>query len=331
MDKLISEINKSKINYSLNVDLKRFTYLGTGGNAGLIIYPKNTAEMVLVIRALKSMKILFKVVGATSNLLFLDETRYNCLLSTKDLNDFEYLESSGEIIAGSGLMLPHLSRIALFNSITGFEGLEGIPGTIGGAVFMNAGAYGYEISEILKEVEAVDFNGNVINFSINDLRLEKRNSALRRGEISAVITKVTFNAKKGNASSIENKMEIFHSKRHKYQDFQFPNLGSMFSGSVYRALGDNDRYTYLMSSLFYLLNYKFKVFRRESPINRKWMNDIIVRRFKLKYHIQPFSNKTINCLVNRGQGTSEMVRYIEEITDLTNNSVPLENEIVDGF
>lgn len=86
-----------------------------------------------------------------------------------------------------------------------------------------------------------------------------------------------------------------------------------------------------MSTLFYLFNYKWKIFRRESPLNRKWINDIIVKELNLQYDIQPFSNKTMNCLVNRGQGSSEMIRFIEEIKKLTDNRIPVENEVVEQF
>ncbi len=126
-------------------------------------------------------------------------------------------------------------------------------------------------------------------------------------------------------------MEVYHAKRHKYQDFMYPNLGSIFSGSPYRALGRRDRIFKLISAAYYFVNYEFKLFRRESPINRKWLNDIVLKRFPLHYPLQPFSDKTLNCLVNRGQGTEEMVRFIRQMEDLVSGQIPLENEIVDEF
>jgi UDP-N-acetylmuramate dehydrogenase len=228
-------------------------------------------------------------------------------------------------------MMAELSRFALNHSIKGFEGLEGIPGTIGGAVFMNAGAYGYEIKDVISSIELIDENGDLQILSANDLGLQYRNSNLREGKLKGIVTKCFFNIKMGIQDEIESKMELFHYKRHKYQDFLYPNLGSMFSGSIYRELGKGDKVFKFISSLYFLLNYEFKIFRRESPINRKWINDIIVRRFNLIYDKQPFSNKSINCLVNRGQGTDEMLRYITQINELTKHKVPIENEIVEEF
>ncbi|MBP1675644.1 MAG: FAD-binding protein [Bacteroidetes bacterium] len=330
MELLTGWLNENGVKHSLDIELSEFSYMKTGGKVFVLIEPASSEEVSKCVAFLYSQNIKFKVIGATSNLLFLDDVDYSCFLTTAGLKELKLVDDA-EFIAGSGHMLPDISRYALYHSITGLEGLEGIPGTVGGAVFMNAGAYGYEIKNVLKAVEFVDLTGAIQEYSVEQLKLKKRNSALKSGELSGIITKAWFRASLGNVSIIENKMEIYHSKRHKYQDFQFPNLGSMFSGSIYRALGNRDKYIYIMSTLFYLLNYKWKILRREAPLNRKWINDIIIKRLNLKYDIQPFSNKTMNCLVNRGQGTDEMIRYIEEIKTLTNNLIPIENEIVEKF
>lgn len=196
---------------------------------------------------------------------------------------------------------------------------------------MNAGAYGCEIKDVLNSIEMVDTDGVLQIIKAKDLGLHYRNSYLREGKINGIVTKCFFNVDLGNQYDIESKMELFHSKRHKYQDFSYPNLGSMYSGSVYREIGKRDKVFKLISMLYFLFNYEFKIFRRESPINRKWINDIIVKRFNLKYDKQPFSNKSINCLVNRGQGTDEMLRYMDDIKRLTYNKIPIENEVIEEF
>jgi UDP-N-acetylmuramate dehydrogenase len=330
MELLINWLRQNAVKYLLDVDLSEFSYMKTGGKLLLLIEPASTEEVAKCLAYFKLHDIKHKVIGATSNLLFLDNTNYSCFLTTSSLKELRLVGDS-QFIAGSGHMLPDVSRYALYNSITGFEGLEGIPGTIGGAVFMNAGAYGYEIKNVLEFVEIVDLDGNVKVYNTNDLKLTKRNSALRNGTVKGVVTKCGFKGKKRERQMIEQEMEIYHSKRHKYLEYLYPNLGSVFSGSIYRELGRNDKYFYIMSSLFYLLNYKWKLFRRESPINRKWINDIAVKRFSMKYQLQPFSDKTLNCIVNRGQGTDEMIRYIREIDSLTKGRIPVENEIVEKF
>jgi len=331
MTEVLQILKTENIEYTTNINLSDITYLKTGGIAKLIIYPNTTDQVVSLIQGLKINGVGYKVIGATSNLMFLDDTSYSCLISTSKLTRMELNLEKKEIEGGSGVMMSDLSRFALINSIKGFEGLEGIPGTIGGAVFMNAGAYGYEIKDVLNSIEMVDTDGVLQIIKAKDLGLHYRNSYLREGKINGIVTKCFFNVDLGNQYDIERKMELFHSKRHKYQDFSYPNLGSMYSGSVYREIGKRDKVFKLISMLYFLFNYEFKIFRRESPINRKWINDIIVKRFNLKYDKQPFSNKSINCLVNRGQGTDEMLRYMDDIKRLTYNKIPIENEVIEEF
>ncbi|WP_343557297.1 FAD-binding protein [Sphingobacterium sp.] len=331
MDKLLESLHFGNVDFEQNVDLAKYTYMKTGGIAKLLILPKTTEEVIHSIKSLNEYDVAYKIIGATSNLLFLDNADYTCLLSTTNLKGIEINQVNNEIISRSGEMLGDLSRFALLNSVTGFEGLEGIPGTVGGAVFMNAGAYGYETKNVLKSIELVDPKGNINNLRIDDLGLKYRNSALKRGEVKGVVVSATFKIEHRNQSKIEARMELFHSKRHKYQEFLFPNLGSCFSGSIYRALGKKDRGFKLISMLYFLFAYKVKLFRRESPINRKWINDIALKRFNFSYEKQPFSNKNINTMVNRGQGTDEMLRFIDEINRLADFKIPIENEIVEKF
>ena len=126
-------------------------------------------------------------------------------------------------------------------------------------------------------------------------------------------------------------MELLHAKRHKYNEYMYPNLGSMFSGSVYRALGKRDPMYKLVSSAYYLWCYKWKMFRRESPINRKWINDYTVKRFNLKFDKQPFSDKTLNCVINNGHHTDELLDFIDQMRSLVGKHVPIENEVVNPF
>lgn len=327
---IYKEFEKDNIQFSTDINLKEITYLKTGGTVHLIVYPKNSNELVSVLAKLDKHKITFKVIGATSNLLFLDNVVYTCLVSTKQMCEMYYNKESGELICGSGVMLPDFTRFALYNSISGFEGLEGIPGTMGGAVFMNAGAYGYAIKDFLKAVDVVT-DGEVVQYTIRQLQLTHRNSIFRTGETKGVIVRCYFNATKGENNLISSNMELFHSKRHKYQDFLYPNLGSIFSGSLYRSICKRDIYCNWYFKIYYLFQYKFKIFTRESPLNRKRMNDIIVKRFSLNYEKQPFSDKTINCLVNRGQGTDEMIKYINDMQSIIDGEIRLENEILKQF
>lgn len=131
MTEVLQILKTENIEYSTNINLSDITYLKTGGIAKLIIYPITTDQVVSLIQGLKINGVGYKVIGATSNLMFLDDTSYSCLISTSKLTKMELNLEKKEIVGGSGVMMSDLSRFALINSIKGFEGLEGIPGTIG--------------------------------------------------------------------------------------------------------------------------------------------------------------------------------------------------------
>lgn len=319
------------ISFDRGVSLADVTYMRTGGIAETIIYPEAPEELARSLKILKDLSVPYKVVGATSNLLFLDDASYRCLVSTVRLNKMRFDAENSQLIAEAGVMLPDLSRLALWNAVTGLEGLEGIPGTVGGAIFMNAGAYGDEIKDTLVAVDVAYADGTIQRREASALGLSHRSSGFRRGDLEGVVCCCYFVGSKGLEQSIIRKMELFHAKRHKYQDFFYPNLGSIFSGSPYRALGARDPLFKFISAAYYAICYEWKPFRRESPMNRKWLNDIVLKRFPLNYALQPFSDKTLNCLVNRGQGTAEMCRFIDEMKVLTDGRIPIENEVVEGF
>lgn len=324
-------LRSSDIEHELNVELAVFTYMKTGGRAGVVVYPKTPAELHAVIKYLIDSRLAYKVVGNTSNLLFKDEEDYSVLVCTVKLTRLDYLEDEGLLVAECGVTIPDLSRRALLESVKGFEGFEGIPGTLGGGIFMNAGAYGYELKDVCTKADIIDADGEVRTVPVAELGLAHRTSRMRSAPNGWIVTRLYFRAVKGDAAKIYGKMEVYHAKRHKYTDYMYPNLGSIYSGSPYRALSKRDRVFMIYSSLFYFFGYKFKIFIRESPINRKWLNDKVVQRFGLKYDRQPFSDKTLNCLVNRGQGSTEMIRFINELGELTDGRIALENEIVEPF
>lgn len=328
---VIDSLSQSGIRYECDVDMSSLSYFKSGGIARIIVSPANQDQLIQSVQILNQSKVGYKVVGETSNLLFLDDEDYTCLLSTVGMTGLYYDENTEQIVSEPGAMLPELSRKALYQSFTGFEGLEGIPGTVGGAVFMNAGAYGYDIKGVLKSVDVVSPDGFIKNYSVTQLELNYRNSVFKAGKIQGVISNCYFSGSHADQSEISTRMELFHAKRHKYQEFNYPNLGSLFSGSIYRSFGKRDRLYNIVASVYYLLNYKLKIFRRESPMNRKWLNDYTVKRFGFEYENQPFSDKTMNTIINNGHHTDEVLAYIEQVKKLVGEEVPIENEIVGKF
>ncbi len=324
----ISEIRGLGTPVSENVKLANFTYLRTGGNAAAIAFPSSKEQFAKCIVVARRNDQPFKVVGNTSNLLFLDNVDYGLIISTRELTRVEVV--GNELAAESGAQIPQIARAALQHSLGGMEGLEGIPGTLGGGIFMNAGAYGSELRDHLTSIEVVDLEGQFRTVSVKEANLGHRTSLFRQARPDSYVTAARFTLPHGNQREIYRRMELYHAKRHRYQEFMYPNLGSIFSGNIYRTMSMKDPIFGMINSLYSVLGYRLKILGRESPINRSWINTIAQKRFKFPFEVQPFSDKTINCLVNRGQGTDEMVRFINFLQGLA-GAVPLENEIVDKF
>lgn len=196
---------------------------------------------------------------------------------------------------------------------------------------MNAGAYGDEIKNVIDSVDVILPDGALKTYSFEQLRLSHRSSIFRSKNINEVIFCARFKANFGDLLSIYNRMSLLHSKRHKYQEFMYPTLGSVYSGSIYRALAKKDFYYKTVSSVYYLVLYKWKIFRREAPDNRKWLNDFTVKRFGITYDNQPFSNKDMNTLVNNGHHTDQLQDYLEQLHALIGHDILIENEIVQKF
>jgi len=324
-------LSDNEVKYTQLVNLSDFSYFKSGGKSEIILFPTNQKQLAECVRMLNQYEILFKVVGETTNLIFLDDVNYGCLISTSKISFLQYDEKTEQIVSDCGTMLPKLSRCALSHSITGFEGLEGIPGSVGAAVFMNAGAYGDDIKKTLVSVDVILPDGSIKKYKSDELELSYRNSVFRTKKKNEIISRCYFKGKLGDLESIYNKMSLFHNKRHKYQEWMYPNLGSLFSGSVYRSLAKKDLFFRLISSSYYLIYYKWKLFRREAPDNRIWLNDIAVKRFGITYRVQPFSNKDMNTLINNGHHTDEILDYIDQLQKLVGDKIPIENEIVHRF
>lgn len=323
-------LEKADISFDRNVNLKRLSYFKTGGRAKYIIRPTSKPGLIKILLFFRKKGFPFKIIGNMTNLLFLDDIEYTCFIDIRKINAIAYL-GEGEFEADLGVSLPDLSRNFLFQEISGAEGLEGIPGTLGAAILMNAGAYGSKISDILLNVEALSPDGEIVNYNRDDLYFGHRDSTFKSERINDVILSCRLKGLKGDRDFIYDKMSLFHNKRHKYQEWMYPNLGSLFTASIYRYLGKKSLRFRLLSSLYVLINYKLKPFRRESPDNRMWLNRLVEKTFKLDFDNRPYSPKDLNTLINNGHHTDEILSYIHKIKKITDNKIQLENEIVHKF
>lgn len=331
IDRAISDLGEAGVNLDLQVNLREYTWFKSGGMARMIAQPTSINSLAETIRILNSLQIPFKIIGETTNLLFLDDRTYSCLVCTKSIGATVLETKANQIVTETGAMLPSLSRFALHSEIGGFTGFEGIPGTIGGAVFMNAGGYGTNVQQLLQKVEVIMPDGRIESIDVEKLEFSYRNSVFKKGTHPGIIVRAFFRAVPGNQKKSYSRMEEIHANRHRHYEYMYPNLGSIFAGSVYRSLGKKDPLFRVAAAMFYFFNYQFRINKRETPINRKWLNDLAVKRFGIKFEKQPFSDKSLNVLVNNNHHTDDLLAYIDQMKSLVGMDVPIENEIVNPF
>ena len=223
-DLFIEAIEKEKIKYSENEPMRNHTSFKIGGNADVLIRVKNTEELKNTLILSKKYGVPSFVIGRGSNLLVSDGGIEGAVIS---LCDMDGIEADGErIICGAGASLSSVCRAACENSLTGLEFAFGIPGSVGGALYMNAGAYGGEMSYVVESAEYIDFDGNTGKIANAEMRLGYRTSVFMTCE--KIITKVIFNLKKGDKKSISERMNELIERRKQKQPLEFPSAGSTF-------------------------------------------------------------------------------------------------------
>jgi UDP-N-acetylmuramate dehydrogenase len=311
-----------------NINLANFSHFKTGDKVENLLIPKSLNELIECILYFKTNNLEYKIVGATTNILFLDETSIKFLISTKKLANYDIDLSNMTASAECGLMLSKFVCNLIKNGIAGFEGLEGIPGTIGGGLFMNAGAYGCTISDYLISVDAIDSNGKKISLEKEELKFSYRSSIFRRDK-DLIILKAYFKLQPGDQRNIEDKAKLFHTVRRKYNDYSYPSLGSTFATlDIYSDLAKNDIVYKISMKLIRKFFYSKKFAPHRRPANNKILNAFTEWYFKLNYKIQPYSDKTMNCIVNKSLPTEKYLNYIEDIKTLTRGQIEIENEII---
>lgn len=220
-EKIISHCKKT----SFNEPMKNHTTFKIGGNADIFCEPESTQELSELIKFLNSENAEYKVIGNGSNLLVSDDGIRGVVIKIGERMSSVAFDK--EIVtAQGGIMLSRLSRLAAKESLSGMELISGIPGSLGGAVYMNAGAYGAEIADVLEEVTCVMKNGDIKTFKKEELSLGYRESVLMQN--GAIVTECVLKLKKGNKEEIDALMAETTKKRVEKQPLELPSAGSTF-------------------------------------------------------------------------------------------------------
>ena len=212
---------------SVKVDepMKKHISFRVGGPADFLVKPKTEDELSKVIKFAKTKDIPLLVIGNGSNLLVKDGGLRGIVIELSD--NFNNYEIEGNIIkAQSGALLSILGRNAMKNSLTGFEFAAGIPGTLGGALAMNAGAYGGEMKQVVKTVRLMDRDGNIFELSNEEMKFEYRRSLLTTKDY--IVLSAVIELQPGNVEEIKEIMADYSNRRSTKQPLNFPSAGSTF-------------------------------------------------------------------------------------------------------
>lgn len=221
----LSEIT-GKENVTEACDMSRFTSFRAGGKADCMVQPQNTEQLKAVLQLLAAGDVPYMVMGNGSNILVKDSGYKGVIVKMGDA--FNSIDIDGEVLtAGCGTLMSQVAKAALEESLTGFEFASGIPGSLGGAVFMNAGAYGGEMVHIVKEAKLVSRDGSrEYTLSCDELELSYRHSVLH--DTGDIVVSVTLQLAKGNKEEISGTMKELAAKRNEKQPVHLPSAGSFF-------------------------------------------------------------------------------------------------------
>ena len=212
-------------NIKVDEPMKKHISFKVGGPADFLVKPKTEEELRNVVEFAKKENVPFIVIGNGSNLLVKDGGIRGIVIELSD--NFNNYEIDGNIIkAQSGALLAIIGRNAMKNSLTGFEFAAGIPGTLGGALAMNAGAYGGEMKQVVKTVRLMDRDGNIFELSNEEMKFEYRRSLLTTKDY--IVLSAVIELQPGNVEEIKEIMADYSNRRSTKQPLNFPSAGSTF-------------------------------------------------------------------------------------------------------
>ena len=218
-----------KANIFINEPLKKHTSFKIGGEAKILVKLNSIEEIKSVLEIIKKYDVPFFVLGNGTNILVKDEG-FDGIVLKISIDKIEIEKNSNNtatIIVGAGTTLTKLAIIACKNELSGLEGLSGIPGSIGGAIKMNAGAYGTEIKDVLIETTYIDFEGNIRTIKNEEHNFGYRSSIFKQKNMGIIIES-KLELKNGNKDEIERLMEENRQSRREKQPIEFPSAGSTF-------------------------------------------------------------------------------------------------------
>lgn len=222
-DKVVDIVGEENVH--TDEPMSRHTTFRIGGNADYFVKPGNADEVAAVIAVCREYNIPYFILGNGSNLLVSDDGYRGMIINIMD--NMDSVTVDGRIItAQAGAMLVRVSVMARDNALTGLEFASGIPGTIGGAVYMNAGAYGGEMKNVVKIVRAIDEYGRIYELDSEKMDFSYRHSIVEERKL--IVLEVTLELEHGSREAINDRMKELAEARRSKQPLEYPSAGSTF-------------------------------------------------------------------------------------------------------
>lgn len=226
MDELLKEIKKEEYGKVLtNVSLKEHTTYKVGGICRMMVFPKNIDDLVRLIRKLKIKKVPYIILGKGSNVLFSDQEYPGIIIKLDNLNHIEW--RGNKLIVGAGVSLMKVALMSVRKGLSGLEFATGIPGSVGGAVYMNAGAYKSDMGYVVSSIKVLTPSLRIITMVNKELQFHYRTSFLKTHP-GYICLEATIKLKKGNREEIEELVQERKKRRLETQPLEYPSAGSVF-------------------------------------------------------------------------------------------------------
>ena len=226
MKEFLKEVELNEIGkITKDVFISKYTTYKVGGLVKAIIYPKNTEKLVLLCKLIKKYKVKYKILGNGSNLLFSDKTYAGVLIKLDEFNKIEFF--GNKVTCGAGASLMKVAKEAVKRGLAGLEFASGIPGTIGGAVYMNAGAYKSDMGYVTRKVKVLTNDLRIITLTNEEMDFHYRSSYLQKHP-NYICLEAVIRLEKGNKNALEEVVKDRRERRLKSQPLNYPSAGSVF-------------------------------------------------------------------------------------------------------
>ena len=289
--KWASGLIKGKVFF--DAPMRQFTSMKVGGVADCLFFPRNVDELAKVVRSARRKKIPFLILGKGTNLVVRDKGVRGWVINLTQ--GMKKIEIDGEIVeAEAGLSLQRLVYFSIQKGLTGLEPFSGIPGTVGGGVAMNAGAWDAELKDVLLSVTLMREDGDIVERSRSRLRFSYRGLVIPS---SWIILKGWFQLKKGKKEEILERVQSYSEMRKKRQPLDYPSAGSIFKNP------------------------------KEGPAG-KWIEEAGLKGFRIGQAM--ISERHANFIINLGRAKAEEVIRLMEFVEkkiFEERGISLEREV----